>query len=70
MADDFFNCPNTGGKEPCNPNCLLFIREHNRGYTTYSPDIPVEKVPNSCRQYGRVDREQYANIRKAIDGGE
>lgn len=69
MADDFWCCPYTGGKEPCSPACVLFVREHNQGYLTYDPAVTgVPKVPNYCRTFGRVDKTEATTIKKSEDG--
>lgn len=48
MADDFGGCPNTGGEKPCNPLCLLFVRNHS--------SLKGKHYENYCRKYGQVDR--------------
>lgn len=52
MADDFWNCPYTGGEKPCNPACVAFVREHT--------DIEGKARPNYCRTFGIVDKNRTA----------
>lgn len=62
MADDFWHCPNTGGEKPCNPACILFVREHT--------DIEGKRRPNYCRTHGTVDKILSAERLTAEEKGE
>lgn len=54
MADDFWNCPKTGGQQPCNPSCLLFVRNHS--------NVKGKAMPNYCKEYGPIDRLTGSNL--------
>lgn len=56
MADDFLNCPNTGGITPCNPGCVLFVRNHS--------DLRGRRHENKCRKYGNVDKDAAIQMKK------
>lgn len=48
MADDFWGCPYTGGRQLCTPECLLFVRNHST--------VSGRRMENYCKKFGRVDR--------------
>ena len=48
MADDFWNCPYTGGEKPCNPSCVNFVRNHST--------LQGVRKEDYCRQFGCVGK--------------